>query len=58
MVETEVSLGAEIGFGVLGVLAVLPVQFVNEALVGCLREPTLLIQQSQDTHRLHRNNKL
>ena len=50
--DGEVSLGAEVGLGVLGVLVVLAVHLLHIALVRGLGEPALLVQQRQDAHRL------
>lgn len=57
VVEAEVSLGAEVRFGVLGVLAVLTMKFLHKTLVTSLREPALLVQQGQDTHGLQGGKK-
>ena len=50
--EGEVSLGPEVWFGVLGILAVFTVKLLNKALVCGLGEPTLLVQQGENTHGL------
>ena len=50
--QSEVSLGPEVRFGVLGVLAMLTMKLLHEALVSGLGEPTLLIQQRENTHGL------
>lgn len=52
MHEGEVSLGPEVRFGVLAILAMLTVKLFNETLVSGLGEPALLIQQGEDTHGL------
>lgn len=50
MDESEVSLGAEVWFLILGVLRVFTVQLLDIALVCGLGEPALLIKQREDTH--------
>lgn len=50
MDESEVSLGAEVWFLILGVLRVFTMQLLDIALVCGLGEPALLIKQREDTH--------
>lgn len=50
--EAEVGLVSEVGFLELGVGRVLRVQLLDQRLVGRFREPTLLVDQRQQTHRL------
>jgi hypothetical protein len=50
--ESEVSLGPEVGFGVLAVLAMLTMKLLHKTLVSGLGEPALFIQQGQNTHGL------
>ena len=53
----EVSLGPEVRFGVLGVLAMFTMKLLHKTLVSGLGEPTLLIQQGENTHRLGREGR-
>ncbi len=50
--DRKVGLASEVGLHKLGVSCVAADQLLDEALVGRLREPALLVDQSHDAHRL------
>ena len=51
MNHTEVGVGAEIRLQEFRMCVVLLSELLNITLVCCFRKPTLLIQESKDTHR-------